>query len=165
MPKLVLTNGVAMLEFARRVTLGLLEDIPEDKLFYQPFPGANHALWIIGHVAWDDNFFLTTLGGKQTDFPPAWNELFGVGSVLQPEPAAYPSLAEIRQQLEARRAGLIEWFKSMDGDQLVTALPEDYQTFARDYAALMTSIAWHEGLHAGQLTVVRKALGLKPRFM
>ncbi len=61
MPKLVLTNGVAMLEFARRVTLGLLEDIPEDKLFYQPFPGANHAIWIIGHVAWDDSFFLTAL--------------------------------------------------------------------------------------------------------
>ncbi|KPK45852.1 MAG: hypothetical protein AMK72_10460 [Planctomycetes bacterium SM23_25] len=61
MPKLVLTNGVAMLEFARRVTLGLLEDIPEDKLFYQPFPGANHALWIIEHVAWDDSFFLTAL--------------------------------------------------------------------------------------------------------
>jgi hypothetical protein len=64
MPKLVLTNGVAMLEFARRVTLGLLEDIPEDKLFYQPFPGANHAIWIIGHVAWDDNFLLTALAGR-----------------------------------------------------------------------------------------------------
>ncbi len=164
MPKLVLTNGVAMLEFARRVTLGLLEDIPEDKLFYQPCPGANHALWIIGHVAWDDNFFLTALGGKQTDFPPAWNGLFGMGSVLQPQAAAYPSLAEIRQQLDARRDELIEWFKSMDGDQLVAPLPEDYHTFARDHAALMTSIAWHEGLHAGQLTVVRKALGLKPKF-
>ena len=165
MPKLVSTTGVAMLEFARRVTLGLLEDIPEDQRLYQPFPGANHALWIVGHVAWDDNFFLTTLGGKQTDFPPAWNELFRAGSVLQQEPAAYPSLAEIRQQLDARRADWIGWFKSMDGDELVTPLPEDYQTFARDRAALMPSIAWHEGLHAGQLTVVRKALGLKPKFM
>ena len=35
-------------------------------------------------------------------------------------------------------------------------------TFAANLGMLMTSIAWHEGLHAGQLTVVRKSLGLAP---
>jgi len=164
MPKLVLTNGLATLGFARRSTLGFLEDIPEDKLCYQPFPGTNHALWIIGHLACTDNFLLTAIGGRQTDLPATWNELFGMGSTPQPDPDAYPPPAEVRQQLDARRDELIEWFKSMDGDQLVAPLPEDYQTFARDHAALMTSIAWHEGLHAGQLTVVRKTLGLKPKF-
>ena len=34
----------ATLEFSRGATLGFLEDVPEDKWFHQPIPGANHRL-------------------------------------------------------------------------------------------------------------------------
>ena len=164
MKRLLQTSGLATLGFARRATLGFLEDIPEAKLCYQPFSGANHALWIIGHVACTDNYFLSSVGGRETDFPAAWNELFGMGATVQTDAAAYPALGEVRGQLDSRREDLIAWFKSLDEEQLAAPLPADFQTFAPSHAALINSIAWHEGLHAGQLTVIRKALGLGPKF-
>jgi hypothetical protein len=47
---------------------------------------------------------------------------------------------------------------------LTSPLPKELETFARSYGGMMCSIAWHEGVHAGQLTVVRKSLGLAPKF-
>jgi hypothetical protein len=39
--------GLGTLAFARRFTEQLLEGIPQDKITFQPFDGANHVLWNI----------------------------------------------------------------------------------------------------------------------
>ena len=52
----------------------------------------------------------------------------------------------------------------MSGERLAAALPEDWQVFAKSYGVLINTIAWHEGMHAGQLTVIRRELGLGPKF-
>ncbi|MCZ6816774.1 MAG: DinB family protein, partial [Planctomycetota bacterium] len=59
---------------------------------------------------------------------------------------------------------LVAWFLSMSGERLAAALPEDWQVFAKSYGVLINTIAWHEGMHAGQLTVIRRELGLGPKF-
>ena len=41
--------------FSRAMTLGLLEDIPEDKLSYQPTPRGNHAIHVTGHLTVTDD--------------------------------------------------------------------------------------------------------------
>jgi uncharacterized damage-inducible protein DinB len=157
-------SGLAALEFARRVTLGLLEEFPEDKVLYQPFPGANHAVWIVGHIALTDDWFLTHLMPRTSKVPESWTKLFGQGSAPQTDPSAYPTVAELNDKLTDLRAELMDWFRSMSDEQLTTPLPEDWETFAPSYGGMMPSIAWHEGLHDGQLTVVRKSLGLAPKF-
>ncbi len=43
-------------------------------------------------------------------------------------------------------------------------LTDDLQSFAPSHAALIPTIAWHEGMHIGQLTVIRKSLSLDPVF-
>ena len=53
----------------------------------------------------------------------------------------------------------------MSDAQLRSPLPEGFTGFATSFAALMSSLAWHEGLHTGQLTVVRKSLGLEPLYI
>ena len=52
----------------------------------------------------------------------------------------------------------------MDEQQLLTPLPDEMSSFAPNFAAVMSSIAWHEGFHAGQLSAVRRSLGL-PRAL
>ena len=52
----------------------------------------------------------------------------------------------------------------MSDDQLASPLPEDFKTFAPSLAALPSSIAWHEGMHSGQLTMIRKSLGIGRKF-
>lgn len=154
--------GLAGLKWSRNMTLGLLEDVPDDQLCVQPFPGANHALWVLGHLAWTDHYFVKELGKRASTCE--WDALFGMGSQPIADRAKYPSRGDLLGFAASRRGALLEWFGSMSESQLFTPLPKDWETFAPHYAGLMTATAWHEGLHAGQLTVVRKHLGLKPKF-
>ena len=164
MADILLDNGLAVLAFARRATLAFLDDLPEDKLCYSPVPDGNHAMWLIGHVTVTDDAVCSGLGGGPAKCPEGWNGLFGMGSTPMPDPSAYPSATELKEHLHARREDLIAWFRSMDHAKLTQALPEDSLRFAPNYAGLMASLAYHEGLHAGQLRVITKSLGKPPKF-
>ncbi|MFH1419132.1 MAG: DinB family protein [Planctomycetota bacterium] len=157
-------TGRNALGFARMATEGLLEDIPEDQYCHQPLEGTNHALWIMGHIAVTDEFFLTELAQPPAAGRPAWKELFFMGSTPKPDITDYPPLSELQAYFKDVRAGVIEWFGSQSEKELLTPLPEKLGAFSAYRAALMSTLACHEMLHAGQLTVVRKHLGLGPKF-
>ncbi len=163
MSNLVLENGISALNFARKWTLEWLSDVPQDKLTHQPCAAGNHALWIAGHIAYADDVFMSNVGKKPARCSDSWVKLFGMGSKPQADAGAYPSLDEVTNALADNREGLLAWFGSMSAEELAKPLPDDFKTFAANQGMLMTTIAWHEGLHAGQLTVVRKSLGLAPR--
>lgn len=164
MSKQLVETGLATLEFSRRQLLSLLEDVPDDKLTHPPSPGANHALWIVGHLASADNFFMTTLGKQPACVKEEWAGLFGMGSTPVADASKYPSLAQLKDVAHSSRTRLCEWFGSLDETQLFTELPEDFKTFAPHFGGLMFSIAWHEGLHTGQLSAVRRSLGIPPKY-
>ena len=159
-----LENGLETLAFARKATLGLLEDIPDDKLRFRPGGAGNHATWITGHLAWTDDHFLSKLGDRESKCTGEWDALFGKGSRVLDQAEKYPPFTELREALSERRETLVSWFLSMSGERLAAALPEDWQVFAKSYGVLINTIAWHEGMHAGQLTVIRRELGLGPKF-
>jgi hypothetical protein len=160
----LLENGLRILDFSRRTVLALSEDIPPDRWCHQPAPGTNHPLWVLGHLAWVDEFFPAQLGQKPTQLGERWTQQFGMGSTPMGNPKDYPPISEIKSLLADARARLRSWFESMDEKRLAAPLPKDFQNFAPDFAGLMFSIAWHEGMHTGQLTVCRRSLGLKPKF-
>ncbi|MCH8054255.1 MAG: DinB family protein [Planctomycetes bacterium] len=164
MSNIVLENGIAALNFARKWTLELLSDIPQDKLTHQPCAAGNHAIWIAGHIAYADDLFASKIGNKPARCSDSWVKLFGMGSIPQADAGAYPSLSEVTNALADNREGLLAWFSSMSAEELAKPLPDDFKTFAATLGQLMISIACHESLHAGQLTVVRKSLGLAPKF-
>ncbi len=157
--------GKTTLDLARSSTLKLIEDIPQDKLTFQPIPKTNHALWILGHCAVSDEHFPKAMGadgGAALD--PSWGELFGMGSTPVDDPGKYPSLDEITGGMERAREALLEWFGSMDETKLLSPLPDDWKTFGPNFAGLMNTIAWHEGIHTGQLSAIRRALDLPSAF-
>ena len=158
------TTVLAVLAFARQATLAFLGDIPEDKLCYSPVPDGNHALWLIGHLTRTDDSVQSKLGGTPARCPAGWDKLFGMGSKPSPRASDYPPFAELKQQFAARRDDLIAGFKAMDAVKLVEPLPADYLRLAPNYAGFMAWLAWHEGMHAGQLRLIGKGLGKPPKF-
>lgn len=153
--------GKATLDLARSTTLKMIDGVPQDKLTYQSAPKTNHVLWVLGHLAVSDAYFAKTMGAEKiVELDESWNELFGMGSTPVDDSSKYPSLDEITDAMKRTREVLLEWFSSMDEAKLHSALPEDWKMFGPNFGALMNSIAWHEGLHTGQITNIRKALGL-----
>ena len=149
---------------SRHMTNKILEAIPEDKWLDQPFDGFNHVWWNVGHIATCDDYFLKVLFDAPSKME-AWYELFGPGSKPSADGAGYPSPAELRDAMSARHEDLLNAFRALDNDGWAKALPEDWQEFSPTYRELPGVIAWHEGMHAGQLTVARKALGGEPVMM
>ncbi len=164
MPNPILESGLAAMAFARRNTLAFVEDVPDEKLCHQPVPGANHAAWVLGHLAYSDDVFVSGVGGRPVKCSEAWQKQYGMGSTPTASRSAYPSKAELMDQLAARRADLVAWFQSLNEEQLAAPLPEGWTDFAPNQAAFPAAIVWHEGMHAGQLTVVRKSLGIPPKM-
>lgn len=157
-------QGIASLTFSHGVLLKLLDSIPADKVTAQPVPACNHAMWVAGHVADTDDFFWRTLTGKPSALPAGWKEKFGGGSTPSPDPKTYPPLAEVKRVLVDRRQALISYFSSLDRAGLLAPTPEKVKFFGPTIGSLAGSIAWHEGLHSGQITMVRKGLGMPPLF-
>jgi uncharacterized damage-inducible protein DinB len=155
-------TGKAAMDLARRCTLKLVDGIPPDKLCHQPVPNANHALWVLGHLACSDDFFATHLGGRESVIDEKWPELFGMGSKPIDDPGAYPSLEEVLAALERARQTMLETFQAMGEQKLMSPTPDDWQAFAPTYAVVMGSVAFHEGFHAGQVSAIRRSLGLGP---
>jgi len=130
------TDLLPLVERAERQVAGLLEDFPSERWCYQPFPGANHALWTAGHLGVVNRFVTALLEGRQPDAPAAYQGMFGKGSTPSPDPATY----------------------------LAQTPPEPFQRFASTWGVLIAGMAQHTAFHAGQLAVIRKALGLQPKF-
>lgn len=161
---LLLENGLHRLEVARLVTLSMLADVPHDRWCLQAVPGANHTMWIAGHLANTDDLFLSLLANRPSSNPEGWSGLFGTGTKPLPDLTAYPAPEVVLQQLAGRRHELTSWFQSLDKKDLGSPVPEKLQRFAANIADVMASLAWHEAWHSGQLSLVRRLLGLGPKF-
>lgn len=156
--------GATSLRLSRRLALGLLDGIPADAWMHVPVPDGNHATWIAGHLAWeDDNILSSLVEGRGSKLAQPWHHRFAQGSKPTSDPDDYPGQGEIRAALDAFREELIGFF-SASIDRLAEPLPEGMHAFARDLAALMPALACHEMVHVGQLTVIRKSLQLPPVF-
>lgn len=166
MSELARTNALDALAFAKGAALELLSDIPDDQATFQPVPQANHALWIAGHLAWstDAIFGATSDGAGGGGVPADWEQLFGMGSVPVADPSGYPAFAETRAVLERVCDAFSVWLREVPAAQLADPAPERLKRFASTRAGAVHGAAMHMCVHAGQVTLIRKALGFQPKF-
>ena len=155
---------IHQLHFARGATLRLLKDFPEESLCAQPGTCINHALWIVGHLAATDDYFLKEFAGRALALDEPWHAAFNMGSTPVADASKYPPAKEMMRVFEERRAALLEWLESLSPTERNAATPEKWQRYAPSIKDLGGFIAWHEGYHAGQLSIVRRALGLPAAF-
>jgi hypothetical protein len=155
------------LQYARKFTEGLLLSLrtPEYWVF-QIHPKVNHAMWIAGHLSLVDNSFVGKFrpdGGRR---PEGWDRLFGFGSQPQPSMEAYPSSDEVLAYFRERRQMVLTVLDEMSEAELRAPAPAPGERSpiagAPSVGYGFIFLAYHEGLHAGQLTVAHRALGHAP---
>ena len=160
----LLDSQLLAIEYSRRFASAMIDAIPADQYCHQPFPGANHALWTLGHLAAADAFFLERIGGTPDERFARLQGQFFIGSKPSGNLAEYPPVEEVRRWFDEARANLVAHYRSLSEEQLAQPLPEQWQRMAANPGALLARISVHESSHAGQLMVVRKSLGLPPVF-
>ncbi|MBS0210716.1 MAG: DinB family protein [Planctomycetes bacterium] len=150
---------------ARQYTEALLADFktPEQWL-HQVHPQANHALWFAGHMATADNYFVSCLAPDKAKKFPSYDTQFGMGSQPTAEAAKYPPIEEVLAAMRERRTTLMELLDSLKEDDLDKAPASGASDFLPTVGKVFEVAVWHEGLHSGQISVTRRALGHKPVF-
>ncbi len=153
----------ALLEQARQTSENMLASFktPQDWT-YQVHPNANHAMWFAGHMASADNFFVGVVSpDKATTLPPGYKEMFGMGSKPSPKPGDYPPPEEVLKVVRDRRQALLAALDSLSEADLAKQ-PKDAPDFFKDMASVFELAIWHEGIHTGQISIARRALGHPP---
>ena len=134
---------------------------PEDWT-HQVFAGANHALWFAGHVGVVDDFLIAVVDPTKARKMPLFEGAFGRGSQPTNRPEDYPLADEVLAYMRERRKVFLELLADQSDDSLSRSTPESTPGFLPDVASVFELASWHEGLHAGQMSVARRSLGHPP---
>jgi len=151
---------------ARNVTEGMIRSLaaPDDWI-HQVHPRANHPLWIVGHLALADNFFLQAVAPARCRQPDNWNEIFWFGTTPVPDLTRYPDSDTVVHYFRERRETLLNVLEFMNTDDLHAPMPAGFP-FSNSpcIAQVFSHAAFHEGLHAGQFSIAHRNLGHPPLF-
>lgn len=145
---------------ARRMTLGLVEATPEEHWLHQPCPGANHVTWTLIHLTLADDWGPTSMGDPRRPWVEKWDALLSRG----PVPDGWPPHGEILDALSSAHDRFLACVASLSDADLDRPTAGTLADYAPDLACLLHSHIWHEAFHAGQIAVIRKSIGLPPRF-
>ena len=155
--RIALDNGDSDLRF--------IEDMESDPLA-QPFPGGNHPMWIIGHLAVTE----ARLHQILFDEPNAmehWKPLFDWGTEPSTDLERYPPISEVLSRYRELRKKTIEYLKSLNDDDLdaPTKCPPPGMEKAFDTVGnSLLTFASHQAFHGGQASVARRSSGRSPFF-
>ena len=153
---------VQALDRARRQTLRLVQGMDETTFFDQPSANAHNAAWIVGHLLLYDAYIADALnlnsGGGSID--ERFETAFGRGSSPRASDDVMSRDAMLKR-FDQIRTVLVARIGTMSPADLDEPNPDPHtQRTLPTVHDLLEYLLWHEGYHAGQLSHLRKTLGL-----
>ena len=167
-----LLTAVKSMEFARRYTLSLLEDLKDDQWYWTPSSSTepkfvSHIAWQAGHIAMAQyGLTLFRQRGREREIDSQlmsskFRKLFMRGTQPIDDQAAYPEPNEILDVMNRVHQQALKEIPAFDGDQLDEPLDAPHAAFATRYGALLFT-SNHEMVHAGQIGMLRRLMGKDP---
>jgi len=154
------------IEFARNYTLTLLEDIDQADWYTQPQGLPTHIAWQVGHLAMAQyGLMLFRIRGRTTEdrklMPNTIRKMFSRGTTAQPQSASSPTPAELREVFDNVYQAAMAEAPSFTREQLDTPVDMPYAATPSNLGCLLFC-SHHEMIHAGQIGMLRRALGKEP---
>lgn len=137
-----------------------LADLGPGDYLHRPTPGANCAAWIVGHLALSDRGVLNRLGASLPDLPEGFEKRFSRDEGC-PQAEEFGDVSVIAPVLDEHRRRLIDAVKAAPAEQLDKVLDKPHPMF-RTVGEMVTFMALHATMHAGQISTIRRSLGRPP---
>jgi hypothetical protein len=153
---------VKQFELQTRLFNNVLEGIEDIKGSKRLSDHVNHLQWIAGHLT-NSRYALAPGLGIKASFP--YNEQYTDPSEPPPHnrtisaSVKYPSLTEIKNSWNGLAEGFTEKISGLSDEQLASGIPFPVPT-GKTFQDLLSFIASHESYHIGQMSIIRKYLGL-----
>lgn len=153
---------VKQFDLHSRLFNNVLEGIEGDAVSERLNEHVNHAQWIAGHLA-NSRYHLAPLLGLKMNFP--YEKSYTDRSQPPPHNRAidpsvkYPSISEIKESWNELSKPFSEKMALLSIEQLTAESGARVPT-GKTVSDLFSFIASHESYHIGQLSIIRKYLGL-----
>lgn len=124
----------------------------------------NHAMWIAGHLAVIEGRLHKMIFGTANPLEN-WKPLFDWGTTPGDDPSVYPMFEQVLATLADLRGKTRAYVESVDDRALDAPLKSMIPGIPVDSIgdAIMI-VAFHQCVHCGEATVIRRAAGKKPFF-
>jgi DinB superfamily len=152
----VIAPSVAIFEINRGLFDQALDGLSREQLVRGASESSNPILWIAGHVA-NTRFGLSAMLGRKLHRP--WGDIFN-RSATRPAADGYPELSVIRGAWTDVGAALMARFEELTDTELRAPAPRPFPIPDKSLRGAIAFLAYHEGYHLGQMSYVRKWLGL-----
>lgn len=161
-----LTLAIAQIRFAREYTQSLLAEIPEEQWFLQPAGATTHVAWQVGHLAMAQyGLCLFRIRGRADADPDlmssTFRKKFSRGTAPDADPARNPPVAEIRQVFDRVNEQSLLELSGYQESLLSEPVDPPFAVYPNKLGCLLFC-SHHEMIHAGQIGLLRRLLGLNP---
>ncbi|NQT14449.1 MAG: DinB family protein [Planctomycetes bacterium] len=85
-----------------------------------------------------------------------------MGSRPTASPSDYPEVGQVLEFMRERRGVVLEILEGMSEEDMSQPPPKGTPPIMPDVGSVFETVVWHEALHAGQITIARRALGHAP---
>jgi DinB superfamily len=143
-----------------------LGDLADADLTVRPVPAANNIAWQLAHLCTAEKYLLAEdlPAAKYPDLPAGISELGNERTGKVDPKGGYLTKAQYLECFEKLRAATVAAVEKMSDTDFDAATKGSMAKFAPTVGDLLILTANHTLMHAGQFTVVRRALG-KPVVM
>jgi hypothetical protein len=153
------------MDFARRYTHGLLEEVPESLWNTIPAGATTHIAWQVGHLAVSQyGLMLFRQRGRaegDLELMPGWlRKKFGRGTMPPLEPGDIPSKAELLASLDRIHLAAMSNLPTLTYAQLSEPTEMPYAVHPIKLGALLFC-PLHESIHSGQIGLLRRMHGME----
>ena len=151
------------MKMVRGMLLERVKEIPDDKMTVRAAEGSVHLAWILGHLAWSEAGVLNKFVLGKDNHMEHLGQACRMGSTVTDDPSAYPSKDESLRLLEQVRADTLKFLDGIseaDLDKPLKNAPPQFTTSG----AVLALIPAHEAHHNGQISIIWRKLGHKPKI-
>lgn len=161
----ILEAAVGQIRFARQYVLTLLDATPQDRWFEIPPGHSSHVAWQVGHLAVAQyGLLMFRLRGRQPDdlelIPGRFRKAYGRGGTPPESPEGQPTPDELLTRMQAVYEQSLETVLQVDPLSLLESVEMPYAVYPCKLGAILFC-PLHETLHAGQIGMLRRGLGLE----
>ena len=162
----MLQGAVGQIEFVRRYILELLAATPAERWHEIPSGLPTNIAWQVGHLAVSQyGLLMFRIRGRRPEdlelIPGKFRKMYGRGSAPSADRQAQPTSDELLGRLAEVHARAIGELRGLDPTVLMEPVEMPYAAYPMKLGAVLFCPV-HEQLHAGQIGLIRRSLGLDP---
>lgn len=161
----MLHGAIGQIDFARRYTLELLEATPHEHWFTMPEGLPTNIAWQVGHLTVSQyGLLMFRIRGRKPEdldlIPGTFRKAYGRGAIPKTDLATYPAADELLNRLATVHDLAMAELQNVDPTVLLESVGMPYAAFPIKLGAILFC-PMHEQIHAGQIGLLRRALGLE----